>query len=55
MEIFTEIHCTYIPESKAVKIPAKFMLKELFSLGGTKHAKTAEIQIYDRFILGRIS
>lgn len=44
----TEIHCTYIPESKSGEDTSEIHVKGTIHWVSTAHAKTAEIRIYDR-------
>jgi glutaminyl-tRNA synthetase len=44
----TEIHCTYIPESKSGEDTSGINVKGTIHWVSTAHAKTAEIRIYDR-------
>ena len=44
----TEIHCTYIPESKSGEDTSEIHVKGTIHWVSTKHAKTAEIRVYDR-------
>ena len=44
----TEIHCTYIPESKSGEDNSGVNVKGTIHWVSVKHAKTAEVRIYDR-------
>ncbi len=44
----TEIHCTYIPESKSGSDSSGIHVKGTIHWVSVKHAKTAEIRLYDR-------
>ncbi|AOM76674.1 glutamine--tRNA ligase/YqeY domain fusion protein [Pedobacter steynii] len=44
----TEIHCTYIPESKSGEDTSGINVKGTIHWVSTKHAKNAEIRTYDR-------
>jgi glutaminyl-tRNA synthetase len=44
----TEIHCTYIPESKSGEDTSGINVKGTIHWVSAQHAKTAEIRIYDR-------
>jgi glutaminyl-tRNA synthetase len=44
----TEIHCTYIPESKSGEDTSEIHVKGTIHWVSIAHAKTAEIRIYDR-------
>ena len=44
----TEIHCTYIPESKSGEDTSEIHVKGTIHWVSTAHAKTAEIRVYDR-------
>jgi glutaminyl-tRNA synthetase len=44
----TEIHCTYIPESKSGEDTSGVNVKGTIHWVSVKHAKTAEVRIYDR-------
>lgn len=44
----TEIHCTYIPESKSGEDTSGINVKGTIHWVSTKHAKSAEIRTYDR-------
>ena len=44
----TEIHCTYIPESKSGEDSSGINVKGTIHWVSAQHAKTAEIRIYDR-------
>lgn len=44
----TEIHCTYIPESKSGEDTSGINVKGTIHWVSAEHAKTAEIRIYDR-------
>lgn len=44
----TEIHCTYIPESKSGEDTSGINVKGTIHWVSTKHAKRAEIRMYDR-------
>ena len=44
----TEIHCTYFPESKSGEDTSGLKVKGTMHWVSVKHAKTAEIRLYDR-------
>ncbi|RQO67861.1 glutamine--tRNA ligase [Pedobacter sp. KBW06] len=44
----TEVHCTYIPESKSGEDTSGINVKGTIHWVSTKHAKSAEIRTYDR-------
>jgi len=44
----TEIHCTYVPESKSGEDTSEIHVKGTIHWVSIAHAKTAEIRIYDR-------
>ena len=44
----TEVHCTYIPESKSGEDTSGINVKGTIHWVSSKHAKTAEIRTYDR-------
>jgi glutaminyl-tRNA synthetase len=44
----TEVHCTYIPESKSGSDTSGVSVKGTIHWVSTMHAKTAEIRLYDR-------
>ncbi|EDM36398.1 glutaminyl-tRNA synthetase [Pedobacter sp. BAL39] len=44
----TEVHCTYIPESKSGEDTSGINVKGTIHWVSTKHAKSAEIRVYDR-------
>ena len=44
----TEIHCTYIPESKSGEDTSEIHVKGTIHWVSIAHAKTAEIRVYDR-------
>ncbi|MEJ7556935.1 MAG: glutamine--tRNA ligase/YqeY domain fusion protein [Pedobacter sp.] len=44
----TEVHCTYIPESKSGEDTSGINVKGTIHWVSTKHAKTAEVRMYDR-------
>jgi len=44
----TEIHCTYIPESKSGEDTSEIHVKGTIHWVSIDHAKTAEIRVYDR-------
>jgi glutaminyl-tRNA synthetase len=44
----TEVHCTYIPESKSGEDTSGVNVKGTIHWVSVKHAKTAEIRTYDR-------
>jgi len=44
----TEIHCTYFPESKSGSDTSGLSVKGTIHWVSTKHAKTAEVRLYDR-------
>jgi glutaminyl-tRNA synthetase len=44
----TEVHCTYIPESKSGEDTSGVNVKGTIHWVSVKHAKTAEVRIYDR-------
>lgn len=44
----TEIHCTYIPESKSGSDTSGINVKGTIHWVSVKHAKTAEVRLYDR-------
>ncbi|WP_158796293.1 glutamine--tRNA ligase/YqeY domain fusion protein [Pedobacter sp. L105] len=44
----TEIHCSYIPESKSGEDTSEIHVKGTIHWVSTAHAKTAEIRVYDR-------
>ncbi len=44
----TEVHCTYLPESKSGADTSGLSVKGTIHWVSTKHAKTAEVHMYDR-------
>lgn len=44
----TEVHCSYIPESKSGQDTSGIHVKGTIHWVSTKHAKTAEVRLYDR-------
>lgn len=46
--IVTEIHCTYFPESKSGDDTSGLKVKGTMHWVSVKHAKTAEVRLYDR-------
>ncbi len=44
----TEVHCTYLPESKSGNDTSGLTVKGTIHWVSTKHAKTAEVHMYDR-------
>ncbi len=44
----TEVHCTYLPESKSGNDTSGLSVKGTIHWVSTKHAKTAEVHMYDR-------
>jgi glutaminyl-tRNA synthetase len=44
----TEVHCTYLPESKSGSDTSGLTVKGTIHWVSTKHAKTAEVHMYDR-------
>ncbi|MEI8279464.1 MAG: glutamine--tRNA ligase, partial [Bacteroidota bacterium] len=46
--IITEIHCTYIPESKSGQDTSGINVKGTIHWVSVPHAKTAEVRLYDR-------